>query len=121
MFLTIEDETGPANIVVWPTLFERRRRVLLGASLMAINGRIQREGEVVHLFAQQLFNLSADLSGLADRDQSFTLPLTRADYFTHGGGPDPREIPKRTVRPRDIYVPDLHIDRLKVAGIFIDR
>ncbi len=116
MFLTIEDETGPANVVVWPTLFERRRRVLLGASLMAINGRIQREGEVVHLVAQQLFDLSADLSGLADRDESFTLPLTRADYFTHGGGPDPRESPKRAVRPRDIYVPDLHIDRLKVKS-----
>jgi len=67
MFLTIEDETGPANAVVWPTLFERRRRVLLGASLMAINGRIQREGEVVHLVAQQLFDLSSDLSGLAWR------------------------------------------------------
>ncbi|GAC1043881.1 error-prone DNA polymerase [Rhizobium sp. No.120] len=114
MFVTIEDETGPANIVVWPTLFERRRRVLLGSSMMAINGRIQREGEVVHLVAQQLFDLSGDLSGLADRDQSFTLPFTKADHFTHGGGPDPREIPKRTVKPRDIYVPDLHIDTLKV-------
>ncbi len=116
MFLTIEDETGPANIVVWPTLFERRRRVLLGSSMMAINGRIQREGEVVHLVAQQLFDLSGDLSGLADRDQSFTLPFTRADHFTHGGGPDPRETPKRTVKPRDIYVPDLHIDTLKVKS-----
>lgn len=105
MFLTIEDETGPANVVVWPTLFERRRRVLLGSSMMAINGCIQREGEVVHLVAQQLFDLSSDLSGLADRDQSFTLPFTRADHFTHGGGPDPRESPKRAVKPRDIYVP----------------
>ncbi len=116
MFVTIEDETGPANIVVWPTLFERRRRVLLGSSMMAINGRVQREGEVVHLVAQQLFDLSDDLSGLADRDQSFTLPFTRADHFTHGGGPDPREMPKRTVKPRDIYVPDLHIETLKVKS-----
>ena len=45
MFITIEDETGPANLVVWPTLFEKRRRVVLGSSMMAINGRIQREGE----------------------------------------------------------------------------
>src|SRR5690349_9188649 len=56
MFITIEDETGIANIVVWPKLFERSRRVVLGASMMAINGRIQREGEVVHLVAQQLFD-----------------------------------------------------------------
>ncbi|ANL50990.1 DNA polymerase III subunit alpha domain-containing protein (plasmid) [Rhizobium phaseoli] len=68
MFITIEDETGIANVVVWPKLFERSRRVVLGASMMAINGRIQREGEVVHLVAQQLFDLSADLSGLAGRD-----------------------------------------------------
>ena len=70
MFITIEDETGPANLVVWPTLFEKRRRVVLGSSMMAINGRIQREGEVVHLVAQQLFDLSGDLVGLADRDEN---------------------------------------------------
>ncbi|MGG6893698.1 error-prone DNA polymerase [Rhizobium sp. BR 315] len=116
MFLTIEDETGPANVVVWPTLFERSRRVLLGSSLMAINGRIQREGEVVHLVAQQLFDLSSDLSGLADRDQSFALPFTKADHFTHGGGPDPRENPKREVKPKGMDTSDLHIDTLKVKS-----
>lgn len=68
------DEAGPANLVVWPTLFEKRRRVVLGSSMMAINGRIQREGEVVHLVAQQLFDLSGDLVGLADRDEEFKLP-----------------------------------------------
>lgn len=45
MFITIEDETGPANVVVWPTLFEKRRCIVLGSAMMAINGRIQREGE----------------------------------------------------------------------------
>jgi error-prone DNA polymerase len=65
MFITIEDETRPANIVVWPSRFENRRRVVLGSSMMAIHGRIQREGEVVHLVAQQLFDLSGDLVGLA--------------------------------------------------------
>lgn len=83
---------------------------------MAINGRIQREGEVVHLVAQQLFDLSADLSGLADRDQSFRLPSSRADHFTHGGGPDPRGNPKRAIRPRNLYNPDLRIDTLKVKS-----
>lgn len=37
MFIMIEDETGPANIVVWPNLFDKRRRVMLGSSMMAIN------------------------------------------------------------------------------------
>ncbi|TDX79558.1 error-prone DNA polymerase [Neorhizobium sp. R1-B] len=115
MFLTIEDETGPANVVVWPKLFERRRRIVLGSSMMAINGRIQREGEVVHLIAQQLFDLSGDLSGLADRDEAFKLPTGRGDEFAHGspGGADSRE---RAVKTRDIYIPDLHIDTLKVKA-----
>ncbi|WP_313617991.1 error-prone DNA polymerase [Agrobacterium sp.] len=115
MFITIEDETGPANLVVWPTLFEKRRRVVLGSSMMAVNGRIQREGEVVHLVAQQLFDLTSDLSGLADMDAAFKLPTGRGDEFAHGGGPDSRDRPK-VVQPRDMYVRDLHIDTLKVKS-----
>lgn len=118
MFITIEDETGPANIVVWPSLFEKCRRVVLGSSMMAINGRVQREGDVVHLVAQQLFDLSGELSGLADLDMSVRIPTGRGDEFTHGspGSPDSRERSPSTVRPRDIFVPDLHIDTLKVKS-----
>ncbi|MDK4717788.1 error-prone DNA polymerase [Rhizobium sp. CNPSo 3968] len=114
MFLTVEDETGPANVVVWPSLFERRRRIVLGSSMMAINGRIQREGEVVHLVAQQLFDLTSDLSGLADRDQAFRLPTGRGDEFAHGtpGSPDSRE--RAIMKAREIYEPDRLIERLKV-------
>jgi error-prone DNA polymerase len=120
MFITIEDETGPANIVVWPKLFEKRRRVVLGASMMAIHGRIQREGDVVHLVAQQLLDLSGDLSALADRDIDFKLPSGRGDEFANGspGGGDSRDRPKPKPIPeaRDIYVRDLHIDTLKVKA-----
>ncbi|ANL10306.1 error-prone DNA polymerase 1 [Rhizobium sp. N113] len=118
MFITIEDETGPANVVVWPSLLEKRRRVVLGSSMMAINGRIQREGDVVHLVAQQLFDLSGDLSGLADRDMEFKLPSGRGDEFAHGspGSPDSRDRPKPVPQPRDIFVRDLHIDTLKVRA-----
>ncbi len=80
MFLTIGDETGPANVVVWPMLFERRRCIVLGASMMAVNGRIQQEGEVAHLVAQQLFDLISDLS---DRDEALRLPTGRGDEFAH--------------------------------------
>ena len=41
MFMTIKDEAGVANVVVWPSLFEKQRRVVLGSSLMAINGKIE--------------------------------------------------------------------------------
>ena len=116
MFLTVEDETGPANVVVWPALFERRRQVVLGSSMMAINGRIQREGDVVHLVAQQLFDLTSDLSGLADRDEAFRLPTGRGDEFAHGtpGTPDSRE--RAVMKAREIYEPDRLIDRLKVRS-----
>ena len=117
MFLTIEDETGPANVVVWPKLFERSRRVVLGSSMIAINGRIQREGEVVHLIAQQLFDLSGDLSSLSERNETFRLPTGRGDEFAHGspGSPDSRQRSLPT-KPRDIFIPDLHIDTLKVKS-----
>jgi len=49
---------------------------------------------VAHLVAQRLFDLSGDLSGLADRDTEFRLPTGRGDEFAHGGGPDPRDAPK---------------------------
>lgn len=118
MFITIEDETGPANIVVWPSLFEKRRRVVLGASMMAIQGKIQREGDVVHLIARQLDDLSGDLAALADRDTEFRNPSGRGDEFAHGshGGGDARDRPKPIPEARDIYVRDLHIDTLKVKA-----
>ncbi|MBY5475295.1 error-prone DNA polymerase [Rhizobium leguminosarum] len=117
LFITIEDESGPANVVVWPSLFEKRRRIVLGSSMMAINGRIQREGDVVHLVAQQLFDLSGDLSGLADRDADFKLPTGRGDEFGHGtpGSADSRDRAPPP-KPRDIFIPDLHIDTLKVKS-----
>lgn len=83
---------------------------------MAINGRIQREGDVVHLIAQQLFDLSGHLSELADRYEGFKLPTGRGDEFAYGspGSPDSRE--RVAVNARDIFIPDLHIDTLKVKS-----
>lgn len=53
MFMTIEDETGVANLVIWKTLYEQQRRIALSANLIGVDARIQREGEVVHLVAYQ--------------------------------------------------------------------
>ena len=65
VFVTLEDETGVANIVVWPQVFERFRRVMLGARLMAVTGRLQREGLVIHVVADRLADLSDRLAALA--------------------------------------------------------
>jgi error-prone DNA polymerase len=115
MFVTIEDETGVANLVIWPSLFERQRRIILSAGMMAVEGRIQREGEVVHLVAHQLTDLSADLAGVGGREVGFPLPHGHGDEFHHGSpGIDARSLPPKGPKPRDIYVPDLHIESIKV-------
>ena len=117
MFITLEDETGIANLVVWPQVFEKFRRVVMAASMIAVRGRIQREGEVVHLVAHRLVDLSAELATVGSHDTAFPLPHGRGDQVTHAaGGLDPRELPPQGLRTRDIYVPDLHIDTIKVKS-----
>jgi len=114
MFITLEDETGIANLVVWPQVFEANRRTVLSAGMIAVRGRIQREGEVVHLVAQRFTDLSAELASVGDRDAPFPVPHGRGDQVTHAGGPDPRELPPKGLRARDIYIPDPHIDTIRV-------
>jgi error-prone DNA polymerase len=114
MFITIEDETGIANLVIWPKVFEKQRRVILSARMMAVHGRIQREGEVVHLVAHYLTDLSEALASIGGRDTAFPLPHGRGDELHHGSpGVDPRSPPPNAVEARDIYIPDLHIDSIK--------
>jgi len=113
MFITIEDETGVANLVVWEKVFEKYRRTVLSGSMLMIDGRVQREGDVVHLIAYKLENLGGLLSSLGQRNAPFPLPHGPADEGHHGPhGPDPRGIRA----PRDIYVADLHIDTLKLKS-----
>jgi error-prone DNA polymerase len=67
VFMTLEDETGIANIVVWPKVMERFRKEVMGARLILIEGYIQSSPEqVTHLVAQRLFDRSRDLVGLAN-------------------------------------------------------
>jgi error-prone DNA polymerase len=98
-------------------MFEVETHVVMGASMIAVRGRIQREGEVVHLAARKLADLSGDLASIGARDAAFPLPHGRGDQVTHaGGGPDPRELPPKGLRTWDIYIPDLHIDTIKVKS-----
>jgi error-prone DNA polymerase len=64
VFITLEDETGNGNIVVWPDQFERFRRMVIGARLIRIQGRVQRAGSVVHLVAEKVEDLSERLFDL---------------------------------------------------------
>jgi error-prone DNA polymerase len=100
MFITIEDETGVANLVVWPSVFERQRRIVLSAGMMSVRGKIQREGAVVHLVAHHLTDLSEELASVGERDGSFPLPHGRGDQVRDGGSfsPDQRDLPPRSTR-----------------------
>lgn len=113
MYITLEDETGVANLVIWPSLYEQQRRIVLSASLLVVDGVVQREGEVVHIVATKLHDGSALLASVGDRGGAFPLPHGRGDEFHRGGAPDARDPPPRTVKARDIYIPDLHIDTIR--------
>jgi len=114
MFITIEDESGIANLVVWPKVFEAHRRIILGAGMIAVRGRVQREGEVVHHVVHGIADLSRELAGVGERDISFPLPHGRGDEFHHGSpAPDPRDRSKG-LRTRDMYIRDLHLDTIRV-------
>jgi error-prone DNA polymerase len=65
IFVTLEDETGVANVVVWPKIFESFRRRVIGASLLRVTGTVQREGIVIHVVAEHIEDLSDRLAHLA--------------------------------------------------------
>jgi error-prone DNA polymerase len=71
VFVTLEDETGYVNVVVWNNVLERQRKQVLGSQLMTVCGRIEREGEVIHLVAQRVLDHSRLLGRLATRSRDF--------------------------------------------------
>jgi error-prone DNA polymerase len=107
LFVTIEDETGHANLILWPSVFEAQRRLVLGASMIACRGKLQREGEVLHVIAEHLTDLSDLLRSVGERDEAFPLTHGRGDEAKHGGAPDPRE--GKITGSRDIYVRNLRV------------
>ena len=111
MFITLEDETGIANLILWPKVFERQRRLVLSASMIACHGRVQHEGGVSHVITDRLEDLTPLLREVGDRD--FAPPTGRGDEARHGGTPDARQNPKH--KPRDIYSPERTSTGIRVA------
>jgi error-prone DNA polymerase len=71
VFVTLEDETGATNVIVWRDIGDRQRRELLGARLLAVYGKVEREGQVVHLLAGRLADLSPMLGELRVHSRDF--------------------------------------------------
>jgi error-prone DNA polymerase len=80
-FITIEDESGVANLVVFQQLFEKYRKEILGARLLMVEGKVQKEGEVIHVIVKRCFNLTKMLSKLTEKENEDLplLTLSRAD------------------------------------------
>ncbi|MGB3809938.1 MAG: error-prone DNA polymerase [Parvibaculum sp.] len=89
IFATLEDETGIANIIIWPKTYERYRRIVLTSRLFGIKGRVQKEGIVTHIIADEIEDLTYELSTISTTHEIGDANLARADV-AHDG-PDPRE------------------------------
>jgi DNA polymerase III alpha subunit len=69
IFVTLEDETGTANIVVWAKIFERFRRAVISGRCLKVTGRIQRDAEVIHVVADEVEDISALLDEIVAVDR----------------------------------------------------
>ena len=78
VFLTLEDETGAANVIVWPKVFEVNRSAVIASRLLGVRGVVQRAAGVIHLVADGLEDLSAELNALGEGGSALT-DLARAD------------------------------------------
>ncbi|MGB0798319.1 MAG: error-prone DNA polymerase, partial [Planktomarina sp.] len=97
IFLTLEDETGVSNVVVWPKIYKQFRRIVMGGRLLKVTGYVQREGIVVHLIAQHVEDMSYQLSELGHPlDDAIETEGARADDT-----PKRSRHPTRAMHPRD--------------------
>ncbi len=86
VFMTLEDEMGVANSVVWPNMLERFRKVVMGARLILVKGVVQRHEDIIHIVAQYLEDRSSWLRRLAEEGPSMKVPIANADEVLR---PDP--------------------------------
>ena len=69
IFVTLEDGTGVANVVVWANVFERYRRAVIAGRCLRVTGRLQRDGDVVHVVAEHVEDISALLDEIVTMGQ----------------------------------------------------
>ncbi len=97
IFVTLEDETGVTNVIMWARTFERFRLAVMSARLMEVQGEVQRSSEgVVHLMAHRIIDRTAELSKLSEIDDG-NAPLSRSDEFA-------RPVYPRGSHPRDVRI-----------------
>ncbi len=99
-FITLEDETGVINLVIWPDLKEKQRKVVMGARLMEVRGRVEYDDEVIHVIAHHMTDATHRLHMLSD--DLLAAPLARADHVNAplSGRKPPQE--REAIAPRDL-------------------
>ena len=119
-FITLEDETGVVNLVVWPDLKEKQRKVVMGSRLMEVRGRVEYDDEVIHVIAHHMTDATHMLARLSDDELNYQ--LARADHVNNplpSGKANPRDDLRsgpedpaggHAIRPRDL------IDELPNTG-----
>ncbi len=86
LFITVEDETGIANGILWPDRFEAQRRCVMSAAMIGMKGRVQREGEVIHIICDRIIDHTPLLRNVGQ--MAFPHQTGRGDGATHPGAPD---------------------------------
>jgi error-prone DNA polymerase len=81
VFVTLEDETGSANAVVWRDVFTAHRRAVMGSSFLVVHGRLQRAGEVIHVVAERFTDLTGRLADLKRESADGVGRLVRSRDF----------------------------------------
>jgi error-prone DNA polymerase len=104
-FITIEDETGCANLVVFQKLFDQYRKEILQSSLLMVEGKLQIEGEVIHVIVKRCYNFSRLLrQRLGSREEELSIsPHSRADERTAPVLPKKQKVKKREILQSHIF------------------
>ncbi len=122
VFITLEDETGVANIVVWKNVKEKFRRTVMTARLIRVSGKLQREGIVTHLVAEHLEDVSYLLDKLDEGlGASLQPPLAHADEVTNQPRPDLRGVDPARIRGPARPVPRARHPREQAKTLFPSR
>jgi error-prone DNA polymerase len=112
VFMTIEDETGVANAVIWPKVLERERKVVMGARLVVVHGRVQRHEDIIHVVAERLEDRSDWLHLLTEDGEEMEAALANADEVRR---PDPGSWRSSQSKP-DLPLPISPADHVKHQG-----
>jgi error-prone DNA polymerase len=99
IFMTLEDDGGIANIVVWPKVFETYRRVVLGGRMVVVEGKLQREGLVIHVVADRITDLTPLLRTLSEENHDTERVIARGDQVKYATSGDQR----LRIRSRDFH------------------